>query len=89
MEIWNPNNGSVITQIDFLPTEEVESFGLQDAQLVPINDGRELLLYGGKADSVIDEIWKFSLAENSWSKVGTMLFPREELIVLPVVGIHC
>ena len=89
MEIWNPKDGTVTTQIEVLPPEGGSSVGLQDAQLVSINEGRELLLYGGRADSVSNGIWKFSLAENTWSKVGTMLIPREELIVLPVKGIHC
>jgi hypothetical protein len=86
MEIWNPIDGTVTTQIDVLPSE-VGGGGLEDACMVP--RGREVLLYGGLAQTYSDEIWKFLLAENSWTKVGTMLYPREQLIVLPVKGIQC
>ena len=88
MEIWNPIDETVTTQIDVLPSD-VGGGGLEDAYMVPINEGREVLLYGGLAQTYSDEIWKFSLAENSWTKVGTMLYPREQLIVLPVKGIQC
>jgi hypothetical protein len=30
-----------------LPTETPTSLGLNHAQLVPVNDGKELILYGG------------------------------------------
>ena len=93
MEIWNPLNESVTTQTDLLPSEEGGTFGLQDAQLVPINGGSELLLYGGWANSSLSmdlgKIWKYSLAENIWTEYGSMLFTRQELIVLPVTGMHC
>lgn len=47
MEVWNPADGSVTLITNELPPEEGYSSGVAFAQLLAINNGTELLLYGG------------------------------------------
>lgn len=47
MEIWNPADGSVTLATFELPPEEGDIGGLDFSQMLPINNGTELLLYGG------------------------------------------
>ena len=89
LKIWNPIDGTVKLVSDLLPTESENSFGLNHAQLVPINDGTEMVMYGGYQGDYQQEIWKFTEETSSWTKIGDMLSPREEHVVLPVHGITC
>jgi hypothetical protein len=34
-----------------------------------INDGKELLLYGGRVAADVDAIWKFTVADSTWKQV--------------------
>ena len=45
--MWNPADNSVKNVTAQLPIEEGDSTGLDYAQLLPIKNGTELLLYGG------------------------------------------
>ena len=45
MEVWNPRTGSVQQLED--PRERDHNYGLKYASMVSINDGKEILLYGG------------------------------------------
>ena len=45
--MWNPADNSVQNVTAQLPNEEGDSTGLDYAQLLPIKNGTELLLYGG------------------------------------------
>ncbi len=47
MEVWNPSDGSVQKIFDEVPPEENDSNSLDFGQLLAINCGSELLLYGG------------------------------------------
>ncbi len=47
MEVWNPSDDSVQKIFTEVPPEEGDSSSLDFAQLLAINGGRELLLYGG------------------------------------------
>jgi hypothetical protein len=58
MEIWNPADGTVTLVTDELPPEEGDSNSLDFSQLVPIDDGSGLLLYGG--NQVTAFIYSFS-----------------------------
>lgn len=89
LEIWSPTDRTVKLVSEVLPTETSKSFGLNHAQLVSINDGKELLLYGGFQGSYQGEIWKFTEKDSSWIKVGDLLLGREEHVVLPVVAVDC
>jgi len=44
------------------------SQGLRLAEVLPIDDGSELILYGGYDGSYKDEIWKYTVETNSWTK---------------------
>ena len=47
MEVWNPADGSVSSLTAELPPEVDDSTALDFAELLPINKGKEMLLYGG------------------------------------------
>ena len=89
LEIWNPKDGTIKLVSELLPTESEGSFGLNHAQLIPINDGKEMVMYGGYQGDYQQEIWKFTVETSSWTKIGSMLAPREEHVVLPVHGVTC
>ena len=89
MEIWNPLDGNVELVAQLLPTETESSLGLNHAQLLPINGGSEILLYGGFQGEYQQEIWKYTVVNSTWTKVGVMISPREEQVVLPVNGVKC
>jgi len=72
-----------------LPTETAKSFALNHGQLLTINGGTELLLYGGWQGDFQGSIWKFVEKDSSWAKYGDMLQPREEHVVLPVHAVKC
>ena len=64
--------------------------GLYDAQLISINGGTELLLYGGhKPTGYSDEIWKFTISTKTWELVAKMFQKRAEHIVFPIASITC
>ena len=41
----------------------------QDSRLLSINEGRELILYGGRVAADIDAIWKYTVADSTWKQV--------------------
>ena len=87
-EIWNPLDGSIkLVSEDFPP---VTSIGNGHGKVVPINFGSELLLYGGWYNGTpVDNIWKFSGSDLSWSEFGKMLYNRDDHVVIPVDDIEC
>jgi hypothetical protein len=73
-----------------LPMEIGQQEGLGFGQLLAINNGTELLLYGGQIqDKIFDGIYKFFPASNTWMRVGKMMFPRAAHVVIPVHGLSC
>ena len=64
---------------------------MQDAKLIPVEDGHQFLLYGGSfnGDNWQDKIWRYTVANNSWDVIGTMIEAREEHFVLPVEDMEC
>jgi len=68
MELWNPQTREVELVWDEIPPEVGDLFGLAYSKIIPINDGSELILYGGEARSQSDEIWKYTMETNSWTK---------------------
>ena len=68
--------------------------GLQDAKLIPIEDGQQFLLYGGavlsfQCGTIYGTIWKYTVNNNVWVEIGGMMEPREEHSVLPVENMEC
>jgi len=68
MELWNPKTGEVELLWDEIPPEEGGSTGLQYAEMLPVNDGSDFILYGGATPSYKDDIWKYNVETNSWTK---------------------
>ena len=85
----SPTDGTVKLVTTYLPTETAKSFALNHGQLVAINGGTELLLYGGWQGEFQGSVWKFTEKDSSWKKEGNMLEAREEHVVLPVHVVKC
>jgi len=68
MELWNPQTKEVELLWDEIPPEVGGSMGIEAAKIIPINDGSELIFYGGYNRSIKDEIWKYNVETNSWTK---------------------
>ena len=75
---------------DKLPEEIGKSNGLAFSQLLSVNNGNELLLYGGQiGNQIFDGIYKFYFASKTWLQVGKMKFPRSAHVVIPVHDLSC
>ncbi len=68
MEIWNPRTKTVENITDILPAEQGAKKGLQLSELVTIKGGTEFILYGGYNGEDQSGIWKYAVAENSWTR---------------------
>ena len=68
MEVWNPATKTVELLWDEIPAEEGASYGLFESELVTIKGGTEFVLYGGHNGAFQDGIWKYLVAENSWTR---------------------
>jgi len=66
MEVWNPTTGEVELLWNEIPPEVGSSPGLAQAELIPVNGGLELLVYGGFPSK--DDIWKYTVETNAWTK---------------------
>lgn len=85
LEVWNPADDSVKMLTSDFPVGNFEY-----PQMISVNRGDELILYEA-ASNVTDPkgIWKYISSNNSWNKIGEMLHPRNDFIVLPVDGLTC
>ena len=68
MEVWNPRTKTVDLLWDEIPAEEGSEFGLEQSELVTVKGGTECILYGGWTGSSKTGIWKYVVAENSWTR---------------------
>ena len=89
MEIWNPNDGTIEMVTDELPLEETSTKGIMHSEALAINEGSEVLLFGGNKGSDHQGIWKYSVTENTWTRVGSLLAARSGHIVLPITNVSC
>ena len=90
MEAFNYWDGSVSMVTPVLPQEIGSTTGLRRAQMISINEGKELLIYGGKTNvKIFSSIWKYSVLNDSWSQIGALLEPRSDFAVIEVIGIDC
>jgi hypothetical protein len=67
-----------------LPPEALYGYGFPNLELRAIRDGSELLLYGDNTN-----IWKYSVAKNSWDIAGHILLSRDRPLVIEAPGLHC
>jgi hypothetical protein len=88
MEVWNPSDESVTTFHDALPHEQ-DGLGLDGSQMISVDDGSELILYGGFAGEYLSDIWKYSVQDDSWAQVGNMTTTRYGHLVIPVTAVKC
>lgn len=88
MEAWNPADESLTTLHEELPHEK-DGLGLDGSQMFSINDRSELILYGGFAGVYLADIWKYSVADDSWNQVGNMTTTRYGHVVIPVTNVKC
>jgi len=77
MEVWNPQTREVKLLSDEIPPEGGASYGVRAAEILPINDRTELIFYGGYDRSHNDEIWKYTVDTNSWTKYFICLFYQD------------
>ena len=84
MEVWNSNDGTVTTlTTDFPPKSDNAPF------LVSVSDGEELIFYEAHNSNNQKGIWKYFQSNNTWTKIGEMIFARDDFVVLPVTGMTC
>ena len=88
MEVWNPNDESVATFHDSLPHEQ-DGLGLDGSQMISVNRGSELILYGGFAGQYLSDIWKYVVEDDTWVQIGNMTESRYGHLVIPVTNIKC
>ena len=67
-----------------LPPEVPYGVGIPNLEMLAIRDGSELLLYGDNSN-----IWKYSVAKNSWEMAGHILLGRDRPLVIESPGLHC
>lgn len=65
MEVWNPTDNSLATLHESLPHEE-SNIGLDGSQMVSVDGGSELILYGGFTGLYLPDIWKYNVEEDAW-----------------------
>ena len=88
IEIWNPVDGSIKVLNDTFPTI---SGDVQTPKLISVNGGLELIFYETWHYGIDENkgIWKFHPSDNSWSKIGEMIFARDDFVALPVSNLTC
>lgn len=67
MEVWNPRTKTVETLWEKIPAEEGD-YGLEESEMVIIKGGTEFILYGGYYGAYQEGIWKYVVADNSWTR---------------------
>jgi len=68
IEVWNPKTRKVELLWEEIPSEAGASYGLRYAEIIPVNNASELILYGGFTGSNTEKIWKYNVETNSWTK---------------------
>jgi hypothetical protein len=67
-----------------LPPEVPYGVGIPNLEMLAIRDGSELLLYGDNTN-----IWKYSVAKNSWEITGHILLSRVSPLVIVAPDLYC
>ena len=89
IEVWNPVNGSVQVLNSTFP--QAYSGIVQTPKLITVNNGSDLIFYEAFHENVDANkgIWMFHQSNNSGSKIGDMLFPRDDFVAMPVTDLTC
>ena len=68
MEVFYPSNNTVRTVITELPQEVGHVGGLMGATMLPIDNGRKFVIYGGYVTFSENSIYEYSLGSPQWTK---------------------
>jgi len=74
MEIWNPRTKEVDLLWDEIPPEAAGRVGLQNVKMITVNDGSEVYFYRGFGRYNTDEIWKYTVESNAWTRYSKFYF---------------
>jgi hypothetical protein len=86
IEVWNPADGSVKTLNSTFPLNDDR----MRAQMIAVNGNTELIFYESCISPGMPKgIWKFSQVNNTWAKIGEMLYKRMSFSALAVEDITC
>jgi len=83
LEAWNPATGSVTMLTPDFP----KSYFLGAPAMISVNDGSSLIYY--EARDMGKGVFKYDVADNSWTKIGELLKARDDFAAVPVFGIQC
>ena len=73
IEVWDPSTGTDKTLLVKNPFEVGTAY-FYDSHVMIINQGTELILYGGRlANTSKNEIWKYNIASNTWVKLSVSM----------------
>ena len=62
IETWNPSDGSSKVLSNETASEVGSTHGLMYASLVTVNNGQDVVIYGGKNSVLIrNKVWKYNL----------------------------
>ena len=90
MELWNPVDGSVETIVAQLPQEKATNQPLNSARMISVEDNTSLVFFGGKiGNNYSSDVWKYHYSNNYWMKLGNLLSPRCEQVVIMTPGLKC
>ncbi len=66
IETWNPVDGSSMVLSNETASEVSSTTGLKFASLVTVNNGQDVIIYGGIHSFLIrNRVWKYNLVQKS------------------------
>ena len=94
MEVFYPSNNTVRTVITELPQEVGHVGGLMGATMLPIDNGRKFVIYGGYVTFSENSIYEYSLGSPQWTKgnfVNICLLHQTHPNILQTnpINVHC
>jgi hypothetical protein len=67
IETWNPSDGSSNVLSNETASEVGSTYGLMNASLVTVNNGQDVIIYGGKHSLYVRKrVWKYNLVSQSF-----------------------
>jgi len=68
MEAWNPGTSTVELLSDEILPEKLQDYAISVGEMIPIKEGSEFIYYGGWHGSTTDEIWKYVVESQKWTR---------------------